>query len=233
VGINYRGAWASSVAYQQNDAATFGGTTYLAKAGNSALEPDLFSAVWAVLAQVGSAGPTGPTGAAASVSVGTVTTGAAGSSASVTNSGTAGAAVLDFTIPQGVPGTSGSGGGAGTSGIPFASMYHSVSFNDTYYSVNSANESLTEVASVLTWVPAGCTATNLSVFSQQSNKITVTLRQGTPTTMADTTMACSATSGSQCIATGSVAVVAGNFVDLQVTGASGTAAGVWMALGCN
>jgi hypothetical protein len=108
-----------------------------------------------------------------------------------------------------------------------------VSFNDTFYSVNSGNESLTEVASVLTWVPAGCTATNLSVFSQQSNKITVTLRQGTPTTMADTTMACSVTLGAQCIATGSVAVTAGNFVDLQVTGASGTAAGVWMALACN
>jgi hypothetical protein len=30
-----------------------------------------------------------------------------------------------------------------------------------------------------------------------------------------------------------VAVAAGNFVDLQVTGASGTAVGVWMALACN
>jgi hypothetical protein len=229
VGINYRGAWTSTVAYQPNDAASFGGTTYLATAGSSALEPDLFPAVWAVLAQAGSAGPTGPTGAAASVSVGTVTTGAAGSSATVTNSGTGGAAVLNFTIPQGVPGT---GGGGGTSGIPFASMYHSVSFSN-YYSVNSGNTSPTEATSVLTWVPAGCTATNLSVFSQQSNTITVTLRQGTPTTMADTTMACSVTSGSACIATGSVAVAAGNFVDLIVTGGSGTAAGVWIALGCN
>jgi hypothetical protein len=30
-----------------------------------------------------------------------------------------------------------------------------------------------------------------------------------------------------------VAVAAGNFVDLIVTGGSGTAAGVWIALGCN
>jgi hypothetical protein len=112
-------------------------------------------------------------------------------------------------------------------------MYHSVSFNNIFYSVNNANESLTEVTSVLTWVPAGCTATNLSVFSQQSNTILVTLRQGTPTTMANTTMACLVTSGSACTVTGSVAVGAGNFVDLSVSGASGTAAGVWMALGCN
>jgi len=233
VGINYRGAWASSVAYQANDAASFGGTTYLAKAASSALEPDLFPAVWAVLAQAGSAGPSGPTGAAASVSIGTVATGAAGSQATVTNSGTAGAAVLNFTIPQGAPGTGGGGGGAGTSGIPFASMYHSVSFSNNYYSVNSGNESPTEVGPALTWVPGGCTATNLSVFSQQSNTISVTLRQGTPTTMADTTMACSVTSGSSCTVTGSVAVGAGNFVDLSVSGASGTAAGVWMALACN
>jgi hypothetical protein len=39
------------------------------------------------------------------MSVGTVTTGAAGSSASVTNSGTSGAAVFDFVIPKGDPGT--------------------------------------------------------------------------------------------------------------------------------
>ncbi|WP_243303801.1 collagen-like protein [Geothrix oryzisoli] len=61
----------------------------------------------------GLAGPmglTGPAGAAATVTVGTTTTGAAGTSASVTNSGTSSAAVLNFTIPQGVAGTSGAAG---------------------------------------------------------------------------------------------------------------------------
>jgi len=43
----------------------------------------------------------GPTGQAATISIGTVSTGAPGSSVVVTNSGTPGAAVLDFTIPQG------------------------------------------------------------------------------------------------------------------------------------
>ncbi len=235
VGMSYKGAWAASVGYVANDAVVFGGTTYLALGTSLGSEPDVSPAVWAVLAQAGSVGATGPAGAVATVSVGAVTTGAAGTQASVTNSGTASAAVLNFTIPQGTPGANGTGGGGGggTSGIPFASMYHAVSFNSVYYSVNNAGSELTEVADVLTWVPAGCTATKLVVFSQQSNGISVMLRQGAPGSMADTGLGCSAASGGSCTATGSVAVGAGSFVDLSVSGASGTAAGVWTALACD
>jgi hypothetical protein len=230
-GINYRGVWSSGVAYQPNDAVSFEGTTYLAHSGSSALEPDQFPVVWPVLAQGGSAGPTGPAGVAATVSVGTVTTGAAGTQAMVTNSGTANAAALNFTIPQGAPGTS--GGDAGGSGVQFSSIYHDVSFATAFYSATSTNESASEPASVLTWVPGGCTATQLSVFSQQSNMIKVTLRQGTPGNMADTGMSCSVGTGSACVATTSVTIAAGNFVDFSVGGASGAVAGVWMALACN
>lgn len=49
----------------------------------------------------------GPQGAAATITVGTVTTKAAGSEATVTNSGTESAAVLDFGIPQGPQGETG------------------------------------------------------------------------------------------------------------------------------
>lgn len=49
----------------------------------------------------------GAQGEAATVQVGQVTTGAAGTQASVTNSGTNQAAVLDFTIPQGAEGADG------------------------------------------------------------------------------------------------------------------------------
>lgn len=232
-GVSWRGAWTSANGYLANDAVSYGGSTYLALTSSLGSEPDVSPAQWAVLAQAGSAGPTGPSGAAATVSVGTVTTGAAGTQASVTNSGTATAAVLNFTIPQGAPGTSGGGGGGGTSGIPFASMYHSVSFNTLYYSVNNPNASASETASVLTWVPAGCTATKLVVFSQQSNTVTVTLRAGASGSMANTELSCSASSGGSCTATGSVAVAAGNFVDVSITGASGTSAGVWTALACD
>jgi hypothetical protein len=233
--VNYRGGWGLGVTYQVRDAVLFGGTTYLAIAVSSGAEPDLSPTAWAVLAQAGAAGPTGPTGpggAAASVSVGTVATTAAGTQATVTNSGTATAAILNFTIPQGATGTGGGGGSGGSGGVGFASVYHDVSFSNIFYSVNSANVGATETGPVLTWIPAGCTATKLSVFSQQANTITVMLRQGTPGHMADTGMVCSAASGSACSVTGSVVVPEGNFVDLNVTGASGTTASVWMSLAC-
>jgi hypothetical protein len=50
------------------------------------------------------------TGAAATIDLGIVTTGDAGSSASVTNRGTTSAAVFDFTIPRGTDGTNGTNG---------------------------------------------------------------------------------------------------------------------------
>jgi hypothetical protein len=71
-------------------------------------------------------GPTGPTGAtgaagttgtAATVSAGTVTTGGAGTSASVSNSGTSNAAVFNFTIPRGDAGATGSTGPTGATGV--------------------------------------------------------------------------------------------------------------------
>lgn len=234
VGVNYRGTWLSALGYQANDAVLFGRTTYLALTSSLGSEPDLFPARWGVLAAQGSAGPTGPSGAAASVSVGTVTTGAAGTQVAVTNSGTASAAVLNFTIPQGAPGANGTGGGGGgTSGIPFASMYHAVSFSTNYYSVNNSNASASESGAVLTWVPAACTATTLTVFSQQSSTIVVTLRQGTPGNMVNTALTCSVATGGSCTSTGSVAVAVGSFVDLNITGESGVPAGVWTALSCN
>lgn len=53
----------------------------------------------------GAQGAQGEPGAAATVNVGTVTTTVYGNPAQVTNSGTTSAAVLDFVIPQGAPGS--------------------------------------------------------------------------------------------------------------------------------
>jgi hypothetical protein len=58
----------------------------------------------------------GPQGPAATITVGTVTTGAPGSSASVVNAGTASAAVLNFTIPAGAQGIQGPQGPQGIKG---------------------------------------------------------------------------------------------------------------------
>jgi hypothetical protein len=174
------------------------------------------------------------------VSVGTVTTLAAGAPATVTNSGTAQAAVLNFGIPQGAAGAAGSGGsGGGAASGSFAAVFHAVSYNSTFYAVNSSNASVgpnengaTATTGVLAWVPLGCTATQLKVSSQQSNTITVTLRTGAPGTMVPSTLGCTVTPGASCTATGSVVVAPGQFVDYEIDGPSGTAAPVWTALQC-
>jgi hypothetical protein len=64
--------------------------------------------------RLASAGTPGPAGTAATITIGTVTTLAAGEDATVTNSGTSSAAVLDFEIPQGAAGA-GSGDVTGQS----------------------------------------------------------------------------------------------------------------------
>lgn len=58
-------------------------------------------------ASVNIKGAKGDTGAAATITIGSITTGAAGSNASVTNSGTASNVVLDFTLPRGNDGKDG------------------------------------------------------------------------------------------------------------------------------
>jgi hypothetical protein len=112
-------------------------------------------------------------------------------------------------------------------------MYHPVSFNTNFYSVNNPNANATESETVLTWVPLGCTATTLAVYSQQANTIKVTMRLGLPGAMADTELSCSVSTGASCTSSESVAVPAGSFIDLQIASANGKQAGVWTAIACN
>lgn len=63
-----------------------------------------------------SRGRKGDPGGSSTVSVGAVSTGAPGSSATVVNVGTPSAATLNFSIPRGNPGTNGSNGTNGTNG---------------------------------------------------------------------------------------------------------------------
>jgi collagen type VII alpha len=235
VGMNFVGAWNPTTHYAVNDAVTFAGSTYLAQAQNSNAEPDMYTQDWDVVAQAGEVGPAGASGSAATVAVGTVSTLAPGSAATVTNSGTAQAAVLNFGIPQGAAGAPGSGGGSGggTASGSFAAMYHAVSFNTLYYAPNSPNASASETSgSVLAWVPQGCTATRLDVYSQQSGAITVTLRAGPPGSPVDTALTCAPATNGSCSVTGSVTIAAGDFIDFRFDGASGNTAGVWTALQC-
>jgi microcystin-dependent protein len=62
----------------------------------------------------GATGSQGPAGSAATIAVGSTTTGAPGTNASVTNTGTSATAVFAFTIPRGDVGATGPPGPAGT-----------------------------------------------------------------------------------------------------------------------
>lgn len=98
-GITWQGEWSALTDYVNNDAVFYNGTSWFAS-GDPTVgeEPTELATHWYPLALQGA---TGPQGIAATIAVGTVLTGAPGSSVVVTNSGTSEAAVFDFTIPQG------------------------------------------------------------------------------------------------------------------------------------
>lgn len=238
-GITFRGMWIGSNGYAISDAVAFGGSTYIATAASSNVSPDQNGSLWTLLAASGTPGPDGPTGAAgsaATLQIGQVKTGSAGTSATVVNVGTPSAAVLNFSIPQGAVGTSGGGAasGSGAFGLSGAgTMVHEVSYAASFYSLSNPNQSLQEASSVLTWVPAGCTATQLNVFSLQGGTITATVRVGSPQAMVDSALSCQVTAGNSCSAVGSVVIPAGGFVDFSVSHSDSTPASVWTALKCS
>ncbi|MDA9425670.1 MULTISPECIES: carbohydrate-binding protein [Bradyrhizobium] len=96
-GLQLKGAWDGGTAYAAGDVVTLSGSSYVCVSDHTNHTPPN-TTYWQLLAIKGT---DGNDGAAATVSVGTTTTGAGGSAASVTNSGTPAAAVFDFTIPAG------------------------------------------------------------------------------------------------------------------------------------
>jgi hypothetical protein len=90
-GFGLPAPWNSATAYNAFDTVSLAGTSYVCILANTNQTPPN-ATYWTVLAAKGDG---------ATIAVGTVTTGAGGSAATVTNSGTSGDAVLDFEIPQG------------------------------------------------------------------------------------------------------------------------------------
>lgn len=89
----------------------------------------------------GATGPTGADGKAATIRIGSVTTGAAGSNASVTNSGNSSSAILNFTIPKGDKGNTGPQGPAGDSSLFIVNITQSgstYSADKTYSQIQQA-----------------------------------------------------------------------------------------------
>lgn len=113
-GLTWQGAWSSTTAYAKDDAVSYNGSTYFAINASTNKEPDTDTTDWAPMALEGTKGADGT---AATVTVGTVTAGAAGSTPIVSNSGSANAAVLNFTIPVGKDGTDGTNGTNGADGL--------------------------------------------------------------------------------------------------------------------
>jgi hypothetical protein len=130
VGLNgsyasaYAGTYSAATAYQAGQLVSYFGGSYLALQASTGTAPSsgASTTVWALVAgpgptgatgpaggtgatgpagTTGSTGSTGPAGTAATVAVGSVTTLASGSAATVTNSGSSSAAVLNFGIPKG------------------------------------------------------------------------------------------------------------------------------------
>lgn len=114
----HKGAYSASAAYVFLDWVTDSGSSYVcinlqgAPAGTAVTN----ETYWALLAQkgdTGAAGANGTNGTTPTFSIGTVTTGAAGSNAAVTISGTAPNYTLNFTIPRGATGATGATGASG------------------------------------------------------------------------------------------------------------------------
>jgi len=103
-----KGAYVPATAYAGGDWVTLNGSSYGALLASTGKQPDTNPTYWQLRAQKGEGGT------AATIAVGAVTTLAAGAGATVVNSGTAQAVVLDFGIPKGADGTGGSGGSSGS-----------------------------------------------------------------------------------------------------------------------
>lgn len=110
-----KGAYSASAAYAFLDIVSSGGGSYICSnlSGAPAGTAVTNTAYWTLIAQKGD---TGATGASPTISIGTVSTGAAGSNASATITGTSPNLVLNLTIPRGNTGAQGPQGATGATG---------------------------------------------------------------------------------------------------------------------
>ena len=105
-------------------------------------------------AGVGPAGPAGPPGPA-TIDVGTTSTGAPGTSATVVNSGTSEDVILDFTIPAGADGEPGEPGEPGTPGEAATITVGTVTTGTPGSNVEIVNSGTTSAAILDFTIPAG------------------------------------------------------------------------------
>ena len=107
----------------------------------------------------GPQGPAGTAGEAATVTVGTTTTGDAGTNASVTNTGTAQNAILNFTIPRGETGATGPQGTTAT--------------NEYGYKYDTTTNPITLTANTVATVPLNQTGPLNVITGATTNALTI------------------------------------------------------------
>lgn len=122
---------------------------------------------------VGTPGPRGRDGAG-TITIGTTTTGDPGTDASVTNSGTAQNAILNFTIPRGETGPTGAQGPQGETGATGEQgPAGEVATNEYGYKYDTTNDSITLTANAVTTVPLAQTGPLNVITGSTENALTI------------------------------------------------------------
>ena len=122
---------------------------------------------------VGTPGPRGRDGAG-TITIGTTTTGDPGTDASVTNSGTAQNAILNFTIPRGETGPAGAQGPQGETGATGEQgPAGEVATNEYGYKYDTTNDAITLTANTVTTVPLAQTGPLNVITGSTENALTI------------------------------------------------------------
>jgi hypothetical protein len=183
------------------------GTTTTGSAGSSASVVNVGTSSAAIFnftiprGDTGATGATGSTGSAATITLGTVTTGAAGSSVIITNSGTSGAATFNFTIPRGDTGATGATGAQGVPGINWLGTWSSATTYAIRDGVAYNGSSYYAIAASTNQVPPNATYWN--VLAQRG---TDGSGSGTVTSVAATVPAFLSVAGSPITSSGTLAI---------------------------
>lgn len=155
-----------------------------AVASSSTATASISNATWSTPALVGAPGAQGNAGTAATVAVGTVTSLAAGSTPTVTNSGTSSAATFNFGIPAGAAGVAGTdgktilnGAGAPPAGTGNPGDFYIDTTNDAIYGPKTGGGWGTSTSLIGPQGPAG-TAPTVIAFTVDGYGAPITLNPG-------------------------------------------------------
>lgn len=105
-GLNWRGTYSGQAVYQIDDVVYYNGSSYVCIQAATGILPTT-PTHWELLAQAGQDGNDGDDGVSPNLTIGTVTTGAAGSNAAASITGTFPNLLLNLTLPRGLQGPAG------------------------------------------------------------------------------------------------------------------------------